>query len=745
MERKKYMKTRITILAIVMATIMALGLVTMLPRAQAAAPLEAGPRVNQLVTEFFTSGGSAEIPALQSGSIDLVDWALTPSAVSSVEATNATSSNKISLDPFTEFGMMEFDINNNATISTYPNILSPTSAKEFRQALAYMTDKTYIINTFVGGMGVALDTPIMSWLNWADPNLYTDSGVSVPYSYNPAEACLLLNEYGWRSSPYPSVNVPVTFPVKNASEPLSYNWPTVNGGPNVAGQTLASVLNKVNGGSGPGIIFVIRSDDVERMDAGLCLVGGPGTGNPGLQTGGVNNAGIGIPVDEFVEPRATAEATVMYGKDFNLYTGGWSLSRDPTYIYDLWNSAFIDWNPNDFAWNYDNIINSAWDAATNAVNSAPTYAAAQVASRQACDIFYANEFFIPLWAPSGYYANLQPWNVLNVDNFGVQNGFNILAMNNPTIGVTGGTLYWGFGSDIQQLNVIDSEWVWDWQILGEIFDTLMSDNPLNIGVNMPWMASSWTVGSWIPPVGEMGTPTGTACTTVTFTLNPNIYWINPITGTKNSTVTTADVAFSAIYTYAQSGWNLGDIYNCWTNVTGSNAGLPFITTTANTVTFYMNFQSVWSADMLGGLPIIPKIVFEGIPNATGFTPGSTGINVETLMGSGPFYYVSYSTGVNAVLNANRYYFMSIVPNVDTDGMTGFPTQISIPWGLFKSNAAAPWAVNVLDLITVAESLGATGPYGGWIPADVNKDKVVNVLDLILVAADIGANWPLSGQ
>ncbi len=105
------------------------------------------------------------------------------------------------------------------------------------------------------------------------------------------------------------------------------------------------------------------------------------------------------------------------------------------------------------------------------------------------------------------------------------------------------------------------------------------------------------------------------------------------------------------------------------------------------------------------------------------------------MGSGNFYFSSYTAGVSVLLTANRNYFKEIVPNTDTD-----PTHIKIDWGIFKSNLKkGDWTVNVLDLIYVAGMLGWTGPPGG-IPQDVNKDGTVNVLDLIIAATCVGADW-----
>jgi hypothetical protein len=96
---------------------------------------------------------------------------------------------------------------------------------------------------------------------------------------------------------------------------------------------------------------------------------------------------------------------------------------------------------------------------------------------------------------------------------------------------------------------------------------------------------------------------------------------------------------------------------------------------------------------------------------------------------------SYAQLVTCLLEANRNYFRTIVPNTDTN-----PTTIKLDWGIFKSNPkSGDWTVNVLDLIIVATALGWTGKPGD-IPQDINKDGKVNVLDLIIVATNVGASW-----
>jgi ABC-type transport system substrate-binding protein len=651
-----------------------------------------GPRIDELLIKIYGTD-VAEYAAFEASEIDLLDW---PAGSGEVDRWSVPPySNYIELDSFRELGMYEFDINNNLTMLSYPNWPSPTSYLDFRHAIAHMVDKDFIISTYLSGYGAKLESPIMPWLRWYDSAMPT-------HLYDPAEACRILHDAGWRDSADPKVVEDVHFPL---SHPL-------------AGQNLKDVMtNGPHGASDPGIIFYRRADDAKRSQAANLLIAGDTT-HLGLQN-------IGIPVDDNNVPRIICSPVVMYRKNFHIYTGGWSLSKDPDYLYDVWSSRSPYYNPdpNSFAWNYININDPDWDTAISNVKFAENLDTAEYWSHRACQIFGNKVFFVPLYANKGYMAHKKPWHALNVESYGVRDCWNLESMHNPDIGSTGGQLRWGFASDVESLNVVFSQWQWDWQILDKIFQSLVMVNPLNIGVDMPWMASGWTFGTWTNP------DHGLTASKITFTLRSDIKWINPITGTVYGPVTPEDVKFSFQYVFDHIGWNYASAADLYLNPDGTQK----IEISGNEITFYESVKSAWALHWIGGLPIVPKSVFEPIADPHGFYPGS--VYPQTLMGSGNFYFSSYMSGASCSLMANRNFFKSIVPDVDTD-----PTHIKIVWGIFKSNVKdGDWSVNVLDLIKPASELGWAGPPGD-IPSDINKDGKVNVLDLIIVATNIGASW-----
>lgn len=657
-----------------------------------------GPRADEILCKIYPDE-NAEWNALEAAQIELVDRPKPPG----IEVWDPWPPDyNYTLDPYRELGMYEFDINNNETMPSYPNIKSPTSDVNFRHAMAHMVDKDYIIATYLGGYGAGLESPVMPWLRWYNPSITI-------HAYNPATACQILYDNGWRDSPDPNAVSDVHFPS---------DWPTVNGGPDVAGQTLASVLiHGPHGASDPGLISIVRLDQPARAQSAALFIHGDAT-HKGLES-------IGIPVDDWMPTRPVIGTEIWYRKNFHIYTGAWSLGRDPDYLYDVWGSQAVDWDTDHFSYNYVNIQSASWDSAIATVKFADNLDDAEVACHQALQIFSDQVFFIPIWANAGYLGHSKDWHSLNVDSYGVKNRWNLYSMNDPSIGVTGGQIRWGFSYDIESLNVIYSMWDEDWQVLDQIYDTLLVFNPLNIGVDMPWMASTWSMGTWTNP------NTGLEATKISFTLKTGIRWINPTTGTQAGIVTPEDIRYTSQFVWDHQGWNYLSVAYTFVNPDGSLK----IEISGNTITFYEKEKTPWALHWIGGMPIIPKFVFEtfGENEGTGFYPG--GSDPSTLVGSGPFYFSYFSAGVDCLLKANRLFQMSIVPNIDTD-----PAMIKLDWGIFRSNAkSGDWTVNVLDLIVSAVRVGWTGRPGD-IPADLNKDGEVNILDLIIVATNLGAYW-----
>jgi len=118
------------------------------------APVVRGLRTEDLELYFY-SDSTSTYSALKNGDTDFMMERLTCS-----QYQDAIIDRKIIVAPFVENKRYEFDLNHNYTIKTYPGIRNPLTSLKSRQALARLTDKTYIVDEICGGYAVRLDTPI---------------------------------------------------------------------------------------------------------------------------------------------------------------------------------------------------------------------------------------------------------------------------------------------------------------------------------------------------------------------------------------------------------------------------------------------------------------------------------------------------------------------------------------------------------------------------------------------------------
>lgn len=238
-------------------------------------------------------------------------------------------------------------------------------------------------------------------------------------------------------------------------------------------------------------------------------------------------------------------------------------------MYDLWSSYAIEYPG--FHTNYNNIHDPIWDEYVKAIKFAPTIEDAETNAMLAQQRFVDQAFFIPLWAASGYFAHNKDWHVLNVDTYGVRDKWNLYCANKPSVGPVGGTLNWGFAADVMQLNVIYSNWLSDWQILNEIFDSLIVYNPSHISTDHPWMCSAyspwggmpWKIETWTHP------DSGLLASKISFNLKTGMKWVDSLTGAIIGNVTPEDVRFSFQYVYDHGCWNFPSVADIYVNPNGT--------------------------------------------------------------------------------------------------------------------------------------------------------------------------------
>jgi ABC-type transport system substrate-binding protein len=155
------------------AFLMVLLTLAILPSSQAAM----GPREDELQMRFYSNVLNA-YTALETGEIDIVGFDIQePVYIDAIDNPN------VALGAVDDMGMYELDLNNNYTIGSFPGWRSPTNYLEMRQAIAFVTDKDLVVDTYCGGFAARLDQPIayptQGWMNAS----YT--GANYPYEYDP--------------------------------------------------------------------------------------------------------------------------------------------------------------------------------------------------------------------------------------------------------------------------------------------------------------------------------------------------------------------------------------------------------------------------------------------------------------------------------------------------------------------------------------------------------------------------------
>ena len=644
-------------LAILMVLLMMLGSFMALAGAPKAAAVEPthGPRADWLHIKIYASD-VAEFAAFEAGEIEIVDWPLEPEYVERYSQEPYNES--IILAKFNEIGMFEFDINNNETIPSYPGVLSPTSNPYFRAALSCLVDKDYIVQSICQGYAARLDGPIMPWMgDFYDPTVHK-------YEYDEAQAAAYLAAAGFTDRDGDGV---INYPE---------GWPGREDGPNL-----------------DPLIFYIRADDVARR-------------KPAGEDYAAKLQAFGIPVDARVVDRSICHDAVMVNHDYHLYTGGWSLSRDPDWMYYLYHSDW-HWHPGP-DYNYNNIHDEELDTYLEQIAFAVTIDDAVIATHNAQKRminppddpeFPGIAAIIPLWATSGYTAYRRPMAyAVNEAGAGTTNYWTFLV-SYRTDAWYGHTINWGFKSDVQQLNPLYSNWVWDSYVLGMIFEGPLAVNPYNLALDMPWVCSDFVTTTYINET------TGEELSRVILTVRDGIYWHD---GTP---FTVEDLKFTYDY--------IANYPDCWLY----SAVVDIVSTAIigpNQLQIDFDVLSVWALHWAMGIYILPKHIYETISDPTGFTPG--GLPAEqVLIGLGPYMWYEYSAGEYFTLQANRNFFKTIHPEGDVN---------------------LDQVCDIYDIIHVAASFGLRrGEPGYDITADVTAEwDLVDIYDLILVAGDFGTNW-----
>jgi len=457
----------------------------------------------------------------------------------------------------------------------------PTSNVHFRRALAHLVDKSRIETDVLQGFGYALDSPVPVVMGgWANPDIRT-------YEYSPELAAAELELGGFVDTDGDGIrNDPVTE------------------------ENMADVL------------FYIRIDDPERKQAGEWLA--------------QELKALGVPVEgELAVERSVCADAVMNTPDgeWNVYTGGWGITRDPDHLADFYHSKEFDpdcvggWR----GYNYPGFVNSTFDHWADLLKTASSFEDTKEAAFMCQKILAEQVPGIPMYGHIGVKAYSADWTgVVNMVGTGINSWWSCLNMH-PADEASGGVIEYGIKSDIETLNPLTAEWTYTWEVLDKIYESPYLYNPYDISEDWGWLTESWEIDDWVSPTGEDGTK-------VTFHFVKDAKWHDGVPFTAE------DLKFT--YEYIKE-------YGIPRYLPNVRFIEDMVLVDDYTLEVYQNTTSYFAFHYLNGPPVLPKHIWEDVgAKWQDYDPVAEG----TLIGLGPWKFVEYVPGEYVHLVANKAYF-----------------------------------------------------------------------------------------
>ncbi len=524
--------------------------------------------MDTLVTPTFIDE-NAEFTALQAGTIDLTDWPLTPSLV-----TSLTSDPNFYVTPpisATEYFELEYHLGSNFW-GCNMNFGGSACGKDIRQGIAHLLDKNIFTTTQadIAGLSIPVDSPVPPSVGLVSANpcawdqTHLESGSNCKVGAPGGTAYHLAAATGVNFPWQPALGTPdfcaaadhfISAGLASGKDPTTCQL-----------TGLSSSVNSV-----PVNMFA-RSDHNPRLEIGESIVQELCALFTGSFTTGCTPVTVTQgPITAF--PGFTTSPTTIE-QDWNMYTAGFSnvLTFDSSLFFG-YHSQFVSGiasikPPNGpcsslsvgsfSAANYMYLCSPAFDAKASQMEFSPclsapgdpvngqvtpTFANCPSTSKptaissayQAEDIFGQNSFTLPIYSGKNQYAYSSLWQrVANHAGNGLLNYFATLDAWSPSP-PQAGTIRQGLKQTTQSLNPYIASTVWDFAIIGNIWDTLNTVNPEANGQLLDWMTISTQVLSnaqltYTPPSGTLET--------FRFSLRNDIFWQD---GRK---LTAYDVAFT---------------------------------------------------------------------------------------------------------------------------------------------------------------------------------------------------------
>ncbi|MDA4116846.1 MAG: ABC transporter substrate-binding protein [Thaumarchaeota archaeon] len=480
-----------------------------------------GPRVNKVLFTVITSD-STLYNSLAAGTIQGPEWTFTTGSFTSAQTnTNLVANSSLGYS-FYGIGF---------------NMLRPvTNTTAFRQAMAYLTDYSFIESTILQGVAGSAQPDLFPCQ--AYPSACNTSIPTYPYSATYTNAVKELKLSGLKEG-------------------------------NTTDVALSAITWLYNGQAFTPK-FVYRSDDPLRTAVATALI--KNAAAIGLQFNALGTAkaapvvyspsaaaalkaGVYNPSTGYNTPAVFNYSAAQTVDNWDLYTFGWITSANYNWAFSFLNSQNVA-----TSLNFMNYANKTMDFDTNAIQYASTIAASNAAAKRvdmdnAVSLPYLMSFYENLlWAD---YIN--GWTgYVNVPAYGPNGiaGIYYTLLNvHPTNNANGGTFNYAVhqSADAGGMNPLyNTNWQWQADIWSEIYDTPLATPPAQTNVALAlinWMTTSYSVANftgstgtgpgWFQMQGNQGTANKIVQgALVTLNFDKNITW------SDNVPLTAADYNFS---------------------------------------------------------------------------------------------------------------------------------------------------------------------------------------------------------
>lgn len=510
---------------------------------------QSGPRTENFVIRSYGSMGYAYAALVKTNpEIDLLADELTYT-----QYLDAISRSDIVVDSTEMRDMFEFDINNERYNPGYPNWVSPTHYRGFRQALAFLTPKNYIVDEICSGFAERIDQPIPASLGtWRNESYWYPD---YPYDYNTVVAATRLDEAGFTQGSTENQHYNPDFP--GSAEHIRTYPP----GHSKEGQDLDA------------LVLLIRYDDQRMLEAGRLLC--------------QNMLYHGIPVQALERGEEYCIERVFRDHNYHIYTGKWEdLDRSPPpYLYSLYHSDFS------FSYGRNYVTGDETYPILDSLLYTSVYTPSGGESHAKCKIalgYFTEECItIPLWSTVNYFAwRKDLLGIVNEEGVGPINGWTFMNAYKPD----GSAIFVGHEKIPDRMNIIYSDLPTDYLYLNRmnLYDGIEVP-PYDSSVDQSGFVKNWVVDSYIDPAD------GEEKTKNTRSYRSDSWFVKPVTGDQLENVNATHV-YACIWYYYQlvSSWHCASV-----------EGINYLNLSSDhrTLDLYWDSLSYWNT-YLAAIPIL---------------------------------------------------------------------------------------------------------------------------------------------